>query len=287
MWPMQPNKHSSLREPAVPAGDVKVLNLETGTIAPQARALAVEMPVNVVYAPIPFAVMMTTPQDLEDFAYGFSLTEGIIDGPQDIRSVAVEEADGGLKLVISLASDKMQRHLARGRNIAGRTGCGLCGIDDLSAMPKAKQSNHAAQIVSLDAINHALDGISPAQTLNRTTQSVHAAAWCDMRGNIVAIREDVGRHNALDKLIGASLRNGFQPDDGFLLLTSRASFEMIEKAAIFGARTVVNISAPTSLAVRRARENGITLIAMARNGSALIFNGAENIRTQTMHASGA
>ncbi len=272
---------ASLPQPALPDDGVQVLDLATGKLTRQERALAVEMPVNVVYAPIPFAVMMTTPQDLEDFAYGFSFTEGIIDRPQDIRSVAVEEGEGGLRLVISLASEKMQRHLARGRNIAGRTGCGLCGIDDLKSMPKAKEIARPKQDVELAAINRALKDIVAAQQLNKITQSVHAAAWCRRNGEIAAIREDVGRHNALDKLIGAALRNGFEPDDGFLLLTSRASFEMIEKAAIFGARTVVNISAPTSLAVRRARDNGITLIAMARNGSALVFSGADRIRTES------
>ena len=272
---------ASLPQPALPDDGVQVLDLATGKLTRQERALAVEMPVNVVYAPIPFAVMMTTPQDLEDFAYGFSFTEGIIDRPQDIRSVAVEEGEGGLRLVMSLASEKMQRHLARGRNIAGRTGCGLCGIDDLKSMPKAKEIARPKQDVELAAINRALKDIVAAQQLNKITQSVHAAAWCRRNGEIAAIREDVGRHNALDKLIGAALRNGFEPDDGFLLLTSRASFEMIEKAAIFGARTVVNISAPTSLAVRRARDNGITLIAMARNGSALVFSGADRIRTES------
>ena len=276
---MPPNSAPfSLPDAAVAAGDVRVLDLATGELLPRDRKLAAETPVNVVYAPIPFAVMMTTPRDLEDFAYGFSFTEGIIDGASDIRSVAVEEAEGGLKLVISLASEKMQRHLARGRNISGRTGCGLCGIDDLSAMPKAKEIEGEARDITLDAINRALDEITALQALNKLTQSVHAAAWCDPQGKITAIREDVGRHNALDKLIGAALRAGTKPDDGFLLITSRASFEMIEKAAIFGARTVVAISAPTALAVERARCHRMTLIAMARNGSALVFNGAERIR---------
>ncbi len=266
------------RDSAVGGGDIQLLDLATGSLIAQDRKLAVEMAVNIVYAPIPFAVMMTTPQDLEDFAIGFSFTEGIIDGIDDIRSVTVEQADGGLKLIVTLASEKMQRHLARGRNIAGRTGCGLCGIDDLSAMPKAKYIEAEAQEISVDAINHALGAITDRQKLNQLTQSVHAAAWCNPAGEITAIREDVGRHNALDKLIGAALRAHIKPDDGFLLITSRASFEMIEKAAIFGARTVIAISAPTSLAVERARHHRMTLLAMARNGAALVFNGADRIR---------
>ena len=280
---MPPNDlKSNMPQTAISGGDVSILDLNSGALSRADRKLAVEMAVNIVYAPIPFAVMMTTPQDLEDFAVGFSFTEGIIDGVADIRSVTVETAEGGLKLIVTLAQEKMKRHLARGRNIAGRTGCGLCGIDDLAALPSAKQIEGDAQDISLAAINRALSSITAIQDLNKITASVHAAAWCNTQGLITAIREDVGRHNALDKLIGAALRAGARADDGFLLLTSRASFEMIEKAAIFGARTVVAISAPTSLAVERARHHRMTLITMARNGSALVFHGAERIRTTAL-----
>ena len=284
---MPPNSEPFVSEAStIAASDVHVLDLATGALKPQARRLPVETAVNVVYAPIPFAVMMTTPQDLEDFAYGFSFTEGIIDRASDIRSVSIEDADGGLKLVISLVPEKMQRQLARGRNIAGRTGCGVCGIDDLAALPRAREIAGDVRDVELGAINRALGSIVGLQKLNSITQSVHAAAWCNRHGEITAIREDVGRHNALDKLIGAALRAATDPDDGFLLITSRASFEMIEKAAIFGARTVVAISAPTSLAVERARSHRMTLVAMARNGSALVFNGAERIRLSDLENSG-
>lgn len=280
---MLPNELTlAMPEIAISGGDVNILDLSNGSLSRIDRKLAVEMAVNIIYAPIPFAVMMATPQDLEDFAVGFSFTEGIIDGIADIRSVVVEPGEGGLKLVVTLAQEKMKRHLARGRNIAGRTGCGLCGIDDLAALPQAKEIGGNAPDISLEAINRALSSITALQKLNSITASVHAAAWCNSGGEITAIREDVGRHNALDKLIGAALRAGAKADDGFLLLTSRASFEMIEKAAIFGARTVVAISAPTSLAVDRARHHRMTLITMARNGNALVFNGAERIRTDYM-----
>jgi len=246
------------------------------------RAVAVETPVNIVYAPIPFAVMMCTPQDLEDFAIGFSFTEGIIDSIDDVRSVHVEEDEDqrGLKLVVSLVGDKMQRHLARGRNISGRTGCGVCGIDDLSAMPCAKPITIAPFVLTNAAMMRALDELVERQTLGARTGATHAAAWCDSAGAVQAVREDVGRHNALDKLIGHLLREKALPDGGFFVITSRCSFEMLEKVAAFGARAVVAISAPTSLAVERARAHGVTLVALARNGGALVFNGGENLAAE-------
>jgi FdhD protein len=246
------------------------------------RAVAVETPINIVYAPIPFAVMMCTPQDLEDFAIGFSFTEGIIDSIADVRSVHVEEDDAqrGIKLVVSLAGDKMQRHLARGRNISGRTGCGVCGIDDLSAMPCAKPIAAAPFMLTNAAMTRALDELVERQSLGARTGATHAAAWCDRAGGVQAVREDVGRHNALDKLIGHLLREKASPAEGFFVITSRCSFEMLEKVAAFGARAVVAISAPTSLAVERARAHGVTLVALARNGGALVFNGAENLAAE-------
>jgi FdhD protein len=243
------------------------------------RAAAVETPVNIVYAPIPFAVMMCSPQDLEDFAIGFSFTEGIIDSIDDIRSVVVEEdsEQRGLRLVVSLASDKMQRHLARARNISGRTGCGVCGIDDLSAMPCARALSAPPFMLHAQSISRALDELVSRQTLNAQTGATHAAGWCTSAGEVLAVREDVGRHNALDKLIGRLLQDRVDPASGFFVITSRCSFEMLEKVAAFGARAVVAISAPTSLAVERARMHGVTLVALARNGGAIVFNGSEYV----------
>lgn len=228
------------------------------------RDAPVEVPVNIVYAPVPFAVMMATPQDLEDFAVGFSFTEGIIESIDDIRSIAVEGGEQGLKLIVSLSSEKLQRHLTRSRD---RTS----GID--SRMP-IEPPTKSALTVNPQAIRHALDGLPKAQALNAITGAVHAAAWCGLDGDLLAIREDVGRHNALDKLIGHLLRGKVDPVSGFIVITSRCSFEMVAKAAAFGARAVVAVSAPTSLAIERARLFGITLIAIARDDSALIFQGA-------------
>ena len=268
--------------PSIPI-DVERIGLSDGLREASVREAPAETPVNIVYAPIPFAVMMCTPQDLEDFAVGFSFTEGIIDGIDDIRSVAVEEDEEqrGLRLVVSLASDKMQRHLARARNISGRTGCGVCGIDDLNAMPCARAITAPPFALTTGAINRALDGIVAGQKLNEATGAVHAAAWCTPEGEMLTIREDVGRHNALDKLIGHLLKARVDPGSGFFVITSRCSFEMLEKVAAFGARAVVAISAPTALAIERARMHGVTLVAFARNGRALVYNGAEHVRVET------
>ena len=268
-------------KPAVSVA-VERIGLVDGLREATTRDAAAETPVNVVYAPIPFAVMMCSPQDLEDFAVGFSFTEGIIDTIADVRGVVVEEDEEqrGLRLVVSLAADKMQRHLALERNISGRTGCGVCGIDDLNAMPCARAITAPPFELTTRAIGRALDDLVDLQQLNASTGAVHAAAWCAPDGAVLAIREDVGRHNALDKLIGHLLRTGVDAGSGYFTITSRCSFEMLEKVAAFGARAVVAISAPTALAVERARIHGVTLVALARNGRALIFNGGEHVRVE-------
>ncbi|MGU3540169.1 formate dehydrogenase accessory sulfurtransferase FdhD [Methylobacterium sp. A54F] len=260
------------------------LRVETQVIAyadpdPRAgdRALAVETPVNVVYGSVPYAVMMTTPADLEDFAYGFSLTEGIVESAAEIRSARVEAGEGGLRLVVDLAPGRLREHLARKRAISGRTGCGVCGIDDLSALPTAEMRAAPATRVTMAAISRALGALGEAQRLNHETRAVHAAAWARLDGSLVAVREDVGRHNALDKLIGASMRAGIDPAAGFVVITSRCSFEMIEKAARLGAAVVVAISAPTSLALERARLHDMTLCAIARSDTLTVFSAPERL----------
>ena len=241
------------------------------------RPLAVEMPVNVIYGSVPYAVMMTTPADLVDFAYGFSLTEGIVRSADEIRGAAVEPGDGGLRLLVDLAPGRLREHLARKRAISGRTGCGVCGIEDLSALPTARTRSGKGPQVTLAAIQTALTALSDRQTLNRETRAVHAAGWAGLDGALSAVREDVGRHNALDKCIGALLRRGVRPDEGFLVITSRCSFEMAEKAATLGASVLVAISAPTSLAIERARCHDMTLCAIARSDTLTVFSGRERL----------
>ena len=261
--------------------DVKVrtFSYESGASGPDfTRAIAVEAPIQIVIGGAPFAVMMATPQDLEDFACGFALTEQIAESLDDVRGLEVEPVEDGWKLRIALSSERLQAHLARGRAMSGRTGCGLCGIEDFSQIP-APSPVHPHPPPAPAAIRAALEDLETRQPLNRLTGAVHAAAWCEREGTIVLIREDVGRHNALDKAIGALARAGVASDGGFFVITSRCSFEMVAKAAIFGAGTLVAVSAPTSLALERARRFGVRLIAVARRDQALCFEGGNGEAT--------
>ncbi len=235
------------------------------------RALAVETPLELVFGSIPYAVMMVTPDDLEDFITGFAMTEGVIERASDIRSIAIEQHPKGLRSLIDLVPEKLSAHLSRKRAMTGRTSCGVCGIEDLAALPAHETPLKNGARISDTAIKRAIDGLSAHQPLNDATRAVHAAAWFDLDGVFILAREDVGRHNALDKTIGALMRNEAEPHNGFMLITSRASYEMIEKTARFGASTLVAISAPTSLAVERATALGITLYAIARADGAMKF----------------
>lgn len=257
--------------------------LRFGAAREDAREIevAVETPINIVYGNMPYAVMMASPSDLEDFVTGFSLTEGIVREADEIRGVTVAPKDEGVVVTVELAPGRFREHLARRRNLSGRTSCGLCGVETIEEIPMADAATRAARTVSAKAIEAALSELDRHQPLNRLTRAVHAAAWCDANGAILAAREDVGRHNALDKLIGARLRAGADASTGFMLVTSRASFEMVEKTAIFGAGTLVSISAPTSLAIERARHLGLTLVSVARRDGCTVFAGqlAPNLET--------
>jgi len=242
---------------------------------PLNRAVPVETPINFVYGGVPYAVMVATPADLEDFAFGFSLTEGVIETAADVRAIEMEPGAKGIVVRVALKGDSLRAHLARSRAIAGRTGCGLCGIDDLANLPVVRKLPARAS-VDPSAISRSLRALERAQPLNESTRAVHAAGWFTLAGELVALREDVGRHNALDKLIGALARAGATPDNGFFVITSRCSFEMVAKAAWFGASTLVSISAPTSLAIQRARDCGMTIIGVARADHAFLFTTAED-----------
>lgn len=254
-----------------------VVSFDDGGRVPGVRTIPTEEPINIIYAGIPFAVMMASPADLEDFAAGFSFTEGIIEKVDDIRSIRVEREERGIKLFVDLSAERLHAHFARKRALSGRTGCGLCGIDDLDSLPSARPPMDPPPVLSIRAVRKALDTLEENQPLNESTRAVHAAAWSDLEGNILFVREDVGRHNALDKLIGVLCRSSTLPSGGFCLVTSRCSFELVEKVATFGARTLVAISAPTSLALERARLHDMTLIAIARRDTMTVLHGLEHI----------
>lgn len=236
------------------------------------RAVAEETPISFLYGGVPYAVMMASPGDTEDFAYGFSLTEGLIDRADDIRALNVSPQGHGLAVDIRLAPEKMSGHLARRRVIEGRSSCGLCGVESADMLPQARPVEKTAP-VEAQAVFMALRHLSANQPLNAATRAVHAAAFCARDGSILVAREDVGRHNALDKCIGAALRARLDAREGFVVVTSRASFEMVEKTAFFGAPLLAAISAPTGLAIERAEALGLTLAAIARADSFAVFVG--------------
>ncbi|MFO1133990.1 MAG: formate dehydrogenase accessory sulfurtransferase FdhD [Rhodoblastus sp.] len=248
----------------------KVLRYHAGFGETKNVSVAVEAPVNIVYGDTPYAVMMTTPAEIEDFVFGFSLTEGVISGAQEIRGIEISRQHEGYVASVNLTPDALRRHMARRRNLSGRTSCGLCGVEDFSQLPSAP-GKVGARASAPAAIARALASLHERQELFRATRAVHAAAWSASDGEVRIVREDVGRHNALDKTIGACLRAGLPAHEGFALITSRCSFEMIEKAAIFGAPALISVSAPTSLAIERAVALGVALIAVARDDGALAF----------------
>jgi FdhD protein len=267
---MLPNKEMS-GQPVVAGIEVdKYLFAEAKHIYATMQ-VATEVPVSFVYGGLPYAVMMATPADLEDFAYGFSLTESIIGAVGDLRSVEIVPTNDNITIEITVSSDQFKAHLAKRRMMSGRTACGLCGVAKVEDLPAAQAIAGKVPNISTEAVSHALQSLEPLQIINQMTRSVHAAAWCDMKGHVVIVREDVGRHNALDKTIGFMARQQISPKDGFLLITSRASFEMIEKSALFGVHTIVAVSAPTSLAIQRADALGVRLFAIARQDSMIKF----------------
>ncbi len=254
--------------------EARSFSYDAGAVGPSlTRPIAVEAPVEIAIGGSPFVVMMATPRDLEDFAVGFLLSEGVAECLEDIRGIEIGEADEGWRIRVALSGEKLQAHLARKRAIGGRTGCGLCGVEDFSQMPAPRLPLPQRPPIEPAAIGKALAELEKRQPLNALTRAVHGAAWCDREGRIVLVREDVGRHNALDKAIGALRRAGVGADSGFFVITSRCSFEMVVKAAIFGAGTLVSLSAPTSLALSRARDFGVAVIAVARFDKALSFEG--------------
>jgi FdhD protein len=240
-----------------------------------ARAVAVETPIEIAYGGQAFAVMMGTPTDLEDFAAGFSLTEGIVERFEEIRAIEARIDNAAARVDVALTGDRLRVHLARRRAVAGRTGCGVCGIEDLEHLPKARRRGSRSEPPSPAAVGRAVEALDAHQPLNALTRAVHGAAWCDPSGEIHLAREDVGRHNALDKCIGALLRDGVDPEAGFLVVTSRCSYEMVTKAAAFGAGALVAVSAPTSLALDVAQAAGVALIVTARRDSALTYGASE------------
>ncbi|HRM69926.1 MAG TPA: formate dehydrogenase accessory sulfurtransferase FdhD [Thauera phenylacetica] len=240
-------------------------------------SLVEETAVALVYNGISHAVMLTTPTDLEDFAYGFSLTEGIIARRHDIYAMDVVHTALGIEVRMELASACFAALKLRRRSLAGRSGCGLCGVDSLAAAMRPVTPLSHRFALSRAALARALDELPHDQTLHRLSGGAHAAAWVAADGRVKLVREDVGRHNALDKLIGALATRGCGFDDGFVLMTSRASYEIVQKAATVGIAAIAALSAPTGMAVRLAEAAGVTLVGFARGHRHSVYTHPQRI----------
>jgi FdhD protein len=255
----------------------------SGALEVGARALPEETAVAFTFNGSPYAVMMATPRDLEDFALGFSLTEGIIGTPREIERLEIIEEEIGIELRMRLTEPHAARFAERRRLLAGPTGCGLCGIESLTeAMRTPAIVDDEVRFTATDILR-ALDAVTRAQALHRETFAVHGAALFDPARGLVALREDVGRHNALDKLAGALARQGRGGTGSLGIVTSRLSIEMIQKAAAIHIPVLVAVSAPTALAVRMADAAGITLVAVARHDGFEVFTHPRRVGKEVAH----
>lgn len=239
--------------------------------------IAEEVPIAFVYNGISHAVMLASPSDFEDFALGFSIAEGIVENKSDVYGIEIIHQTNGIELQIDIASACFQSLKDKRRNLLGRTGCGLCGAENLDQALRLPEKKIAHLLtISESAMIKALQSIEASQTLQKKTGATHACAWVNEGGEIQIVREDVGRHNALDKLIGAIKRRDMT-EQGFVITTSRASYEMVQKTVMLGASMLIAISAPTGLAIRSALKYGVCLVGFARAPEYVIYTFAERV----------
>ncbi len=255
----------------------RALRVRDGTAAEGTEQVAEEVPVALVYNGAPHVVMMATPADLEDFVLGFSLTEGLIGGPADLWGIEVVRYGQGIEVQVSVTEACMAGITQRQRRLTGRTGCGICGSDSVAAVLGTVHQVSPGPQVTPAALLGAIEGLAGRQQLNAAAGAVHAAGFATAAGSIMRIREDVGRHNALDKLIGALSREGIDPGSGFIVVTSRASFEMVQKSTVFGTGLLAAISGPTGLAIRVAEQAGLTLVGFVRGSRYTIYTHPERV----------
>lgn len=265
------------KSPALPPASAAAprVSLRNGHRTEGTRAVPEETAIAFTYNRASYAVMMASPADLEDFAVGFSLSEGIVSKPSDITALEVIPGDLGVELRMELAAHSAERFAERRRQMAGPAGCGLCGIESLSEAMRPLPAIKSDLRVSAAEIAAALAALGPAQSLNQATRAVHAAAF--WQAGLGPVREDVGRHNALDKLAGALARRDIKAGGGIVVISSRVSVEMVQKAAMMGAAVLVAISAPTALAIRTAERANLTLAAVARDDGFEVFCAPERI----------
>lgn len=278
----------------VPLTEVNVTRWRNGELISVQDKVAEEVPIALVYNGVSHAVMMATPLDLEDFALGFSLSEGILRDKSDLYDIEVVKQSQGIELRLEIASECFSKLKDRRRNLVGRTGCGICGAESLEQVLRLPQTDTpnksgVSKPISAKQIQSAFHAIQNKQTLQQATGATHACAWIDAQGEVVLVREDVGRHNAMDKLIGALARqeNNRQENnepkrpnqyDGFVLTSSRASVEMVQKVATAGIKVLAAISAPTGLAIRIAETYCVTLIGFLRDQQFVIYTHQHRIK---------
>jgi FdhD protein len=273
---MQAKAESGERTPAT----VESLSVERWRNGQRERIddqIAVEAPIAITYQGVPYVVMMATPADLEDLARGFTLSEGLVASPDEIRSVEAINDAGALEVRVEIAPARFSELLRKRRNLTGRTGCGVCGAETIEQAIRRPSPVTGNLSVSVTELHEALNALKAAQSINDQTGATHAAAWAIPGRGVQIVREDVGRHNALDKVIGALLRERTDPASGYLLVTSRGSYELVQKAATVGVSLLVAVSAPTSLAIQVAHDTHLTLVAFARADRHVVYAHPERI----------
>ena len=263
---------SAASEPAAAvSAQLPVARWTRGALSEATDQVAEEMPVALVYHEVPHVVMLATPADLEDYAVGFTLSEGLVARADEIRGVTVTQGAASADVNISVAWERFTQLLQRRRNLAGRTGCGLCGAETAADAIREPGPVPAGVPISAQELHESIAQLPERPLINSRTGSVHAAAWVVPGQGIQVVREDVGRHNALDKTIGALSRAQADFASGYMLITSRASYEMVQKAATVGIPLLVAFSAPTAFAVRMAQRAGLTLVAFARPDRHVVY----------------
>src|SRR5215472_13496829 len=269
-------------QPTPPGGvsaEVSVDRWSRGATTHTTDLVAEEMPVALVYHDVPHVVMLATPADLEDYAVGFTLSEGLVAHTDEIRGVEVIQGEASADVKITVAWERFTQLLQRRRNLAGRTGCGLCGAETAEDAIRECPPVPAGVTITATELHETMAQLSGRQPINSRTGSVHGAAWVVPGNGIQVVREDVGRHNALDKTIGALVRAKADFAAGYMLITSRASYEMVQKCATVGVSLLVALSAPTAFAVRLAERSGLTLVAFARADQHVIYAHPQRLKS--------
>jgi FdhD protein len=276
---MSPSRRQPPEENESHAGFVRrpIRRVRSGKVTELTDAIAEEVPIALLYNDRPHVVMMATPRDLDDFALGFSLSEAIIGAADELSSIGTQTLLEGIEVRLRIPDARAQALEKRHRNLTGRTSCGLCGAQALEDAVRQPPHVGAGPRIDAETLHRTLEQLHDRQPLNVATGATHAAAWARLDGDVALLREDVGRHNALDKLIGAMAKSNERVDDGFLVVTSRASYEMVQKSATVGIALLAAISAPTALAIHLAEETGMTLVGFARPEGHVVYANPERI----------